>query len=288
MDSLPVLKVPYYPLSPSLPRIRRGIAPLDNGHLSQIDDAEAERIRGEDSVAAGFLRPLASSQNLLDGKGRWCLWLEGVDTSIINSSPELTKRTRALKKFRSESRSRNTQQWQELPEMLIQGQVAHEEYLAIPLEVKDEYEYLPVAHLSPEVVANQSLGVIEEEEFFVAGILSSRIFHLWRKTAKERFDPTTSLTTFALYQTIPVPVMDAGEREEIEHNFDRLLRVRSNFMPNTLAELYSPSFKPNQLRQAHMRLNLAVYSAYHFPNGISEGVICERLFALHQSLITLD
>ena len=286
MDSLPKLKVPYYPLAPRFPRLRTGISPLDNGHLSNISEEEADLIRWKDPEAARFLRPLVSNENLLQGGQRWCFWLEGVDESTIKSSPELSRRTQAVRDFRSKSNSKRTQQWKDSSEMVTQGKEAHKDYLAIPLNVNETYEYLPVTHLSPEVVANQSVGVIEEDEFFVAGILSSRIFHLWKRTTLARFDIPAKMSTFALYQTIPVPVMETEEQMEIEHNFERVLRVRGNFMPNTLAELYSPRFKPDQLRQAHKRLNASVYKAYRFAEDVSEEKICDQLFLLHQRLVT--
>jgi len=286
MDSLPKLKVPYYPLASLFPRLRTGFSPLDSGLLSNISEEDAESIRLQDPVAARFLRPLVSTKDLLRGEKRWCLWLEGVDESTIKSSPELSQRTQALREFRSKSNSKKTQQWKDSSEMVTLGKEAHKDYLAVPLNDNEEYEYLPVTHLSQEVVANQSVGIIEEDEFFVAGILSSRIFHLWKKTAQAHFDLPAKISTFALYQTIPVPVMESDEQLEIEHNFERVLRVRGNFMTNTLAELYSPRFKPDQLRQAHKRLNASVYKAYRFPENISEEDICEQLFILHQRLST--
>ena len=286
MDSLLKLKVPYYPLASRFPRLRTGISPLDNGLLSNFSHDEAEGIRRNDPTAARFLRPLVGDKDLLQGEQRWCLWLEGVDASTIESSPELSRRVEALKKFRSNSKSKKTRQWKDSSEMVTQGKEARKDYLAIPLNVNETYEYLPVTHLSSEVVANQTVGVIEEEEFFVAGILSSRIFHLWKKTTLAHFDIGEKISTFALYQTIPVPVMESEEQMEIEHNFERVLRVRGNFMPNTLAELYSPRFKPDQLRQAHKRLNDSVYKAYRFDEDISEEEICDQLFLLHQRLVT--
>lgn len=286
MDSLPKLRVPHYPITSSFPRLHTGITPLDNGLLSKISQREAESIRDEDPAAARFLRPFVGSDEILNRDERWCLWLAGVDEPTIKSSPELTRRTEALKAYRSKSKSKKTQLWKDSSEMVTQGKEAYKAYLAIPLNVNDTYEYLPVAHLSSEVIANQTVGVIEEEEFFVAGILSSRIFHLWKKTTLAHFDIGEKISTFALYQTIPVPVMESEEQKEIEHNFERVLRVRGNFMPNTLAELYSPSFKPDQLREAHKRLNASVYKAYRFAEDISEEEICDQLFLLHQRLVT--
>ena len=286
MDSLPKLKVPYYPLASRFPRLRTGISPLDSGLLSNISEEDAEVIRREDPAATRFFRPFISNEQLLHGEQTWCFWLEGINEATIKASPELSRRTQALREFRSKSNSKKTQQWKDSPEMVTQGKEAHKDYLAIPLNVNETYEYLPVTHLSPEVVANQSVGVIEEDEFFVAGILSSRIFHLWKRTTLARFDTPAKISTFALYQTIPVPVMETEEQMEIEHNFERVLRVRGNFMPNTLAELYSPRFKPDQLRQAHKRLNASVYKAYRFAEDVSEEEICEQLFLLHQRLVT--
>lgn len=286
-SSLPPLRVPYYPVSRQFPRLHYGISPLDNGFLSNITEETAEKIRRTDPIAASYLRPLASDNNFLNSRLLWCLWLEGVSEETIGSSPELTRRTNAVKEFRSKSRAKKTHEWKNSTEPIGAERKPKREYLAVPTSFSDTYEYLPVARLSPEVISNQTLGIIEEEEFFVAGILSSRIFHLWKKTALTRFAQSHKISTYALYQTIPVPQMQAEEKEEIEHNFDRVLRVRANFARNTLAELYAPNFKPDQLRAAHRRLNSAVYVPYRFTLETPEDEICERLFALHQQLSPL-
>ena len=286
-SSLPPLRVPFYPVSREFPRLHYGLSPLDKGFLTNISEENAEEMRRTDPIASKCLRPLASNNSLLNSNLLWCLWLEGVSEETIHSSPELTRRTNAVREFRSKSLAKKTYEWKDSTEPIGAELQPKREYLAIPTSFSDTYEYLPVVRLSSEVISNQTLGIIEEEEFFVAGILSSRIFYLWKKTALSRFAQSNKISTYALYQTIPVPQMQAAVKEEIEHNFDRVLRVRANFARNTLAELYAPNFKPDQLRTAHRRLSSAVYVPYRFTLDTPEDEICERLFALHQQLSPL-
>ncbi|EQD50981.1 DNA methylase, partial [mine drainage metagenome] len=59
------------PLVP-VPHASFGSMPNDDGNFI-LDDDEAVRLRTADSVAARFLREMASTRQLLHGERRWCL-----------------------------------------------------------------------------------------------------------------------------------------------------------------------------------------------------------------------
>jgi hypothetical protein len=281
----PYLEIPTQPLFDEFPRFRRGFSLEEKGYPSDITRKDAEKIRLEDSIAAQFLRPLFTSDSLLYGSHLWCLWLDGVDEETLYSSPELTHRLKELKKLPTGPSPSHYALRERLSPTPLKRQPPSY-YFAISLEVDESNSYLPVVRLSKQMITNQTSGVIAENEHYVAALLSSRIFQLWKLTALNHFALSEWPNTFELYQTFPVPEMSTREIDDIEHNFDRLLRTRSNFVRNSVGDLYNPAYMPDQLTKAHQRLDAAIFAAYRINLETPEDVICEQLFQLHQQLST--
>jgi len=285
--SRPYLEIPTQPLFNEFPRFRRGFSLEEKGYPSDITRKDAEKIRLEDPIAAQFLRPLFTSDSFLLGPHLWCLWLDGVDEETLHSSPELNHRLKELKKLptgRGVSPSHYALRKRLSPAPLKRQPPSY--YFAISLEVDESNNYLPVVRLSKQTITNQTSGAIAENEHYVAALLSSRIFQLWKLTVLNHFALSEWPNTFELYQTFPVPEMSTREIDDIEHNFDRLLRTRSNFVRNSVGDLYNPAYMPNQLTKAHQRLDAAIFAAYRISLETPEDVICEQLFQLHQQLST--
>lgn len=68
-----------------------GSKPVDEGNLFLTDEGKTEWFNKEPE-AEKFIKPILSSHEFLNGKNRWCLWLEDAELSELKSLPNILKR----------------------------------------------------------------------------------------------------------------------------------------------------------------------------------------------------
>jgi hypothetical protein len=267
------------PLSYETPRMDFGSMPNDGGYLSDIDEEEAERIRVSDQVAAKYLRRLVGGRELIHNTTRYCLWLEGADPNDIRTSPELSKRVQAVKDQRSASKREATKKLANRPTEFGEIRQPKSAYLAVPLITSHDRDYLQVAPLGPEVVANNKIGIIEHKSLDTFGIVVSRVFTVWNKAVSGRLKSDLNVSITLTYNNFPFPSLNEVQREAIERGAESVLTARSSFAYNTLADLYGQNSMPPALRRAHESLDTAVLKAFGLrPTATNEDILA-TLFA---------
>lgn len=283
-ESTKILKARLTPLSPHLPHIHRGSSAADRGILSRITATEAQRIRESDPIAAQFLRPIVSDKSVLSESKTWCLWLEGVDRSVIKSSRELSRRVEQVERVRLSSKTKSTQDGAERGNEFQDIRQPNTDYLAIPLSLGDDHEYIPVASFRPDVVAHYTLGVIDTDHLFAFGVVSCKIFRYWKRNAGTRFSGQTKAGFSPIYNAFPLPAPTTEQKQRVEKGARGVLLSRQYFLGNTLEELYSARMKPSQLKQSHIELNHSVYPIFDLPVAATENEVIARLFELYEQM----
>jgi hypothetical protein len=76
---------------PGLPRILQGSKPVDGGHLIFSEDEKADFIAREPE-AAPWMRRYLGGEELINGRGRWCLWLKDISPAALKQLPLVRER----------------------------------------------------------------------------------------------------------------------------------------------------------------------------------------------------
>ena len=79
-----------------------GNKPADGGNLI-IESADYEKFISEEPNAKPFIKPLLGATEYINGKKRWCLWLEGISPADIRKCPKVMERIRKCKEMRENS-----------------------------------------------------------------------------------------------------------------------------------------------------------------------------------------
>lgn len=225
-----------------------------------------------------------TEKNLLSGSKTWCLWLEGVSPSDIDSSPELSRRVAKVEKIRLSSKNKSSQSSATRSNEFQEIRQPKGDYLAVPLSLDDEHEYLPVASFQPDIVAHYTLGVIDTDHLFAFGVVSCKIFRYWKRNAGTRFSTQKKVGFSPIYNTFPLPAPTNLQKQKVETGARGVLRSRQYFLGNTLEELYSARMKPSQLKQSHIELNQAVYPIFDLSLAATEAAIMQRLLDLYDQM----
>ena len=87
-----------------------------------------------------------------------------------------------------------------------------------------------------------------------------------------------------VYNSFPFPKISNEKKEEIKQAAEEVLVTREFYPEKTLAELYDPDKMPQDLREAHARLDDIVESCYPGYPFASDEARLECLFKLYEKM----
>ena len=90
-----------------VPEIRFGNQPIDGGFLILSAD-ERTALLASHPAASSLIRPYVGAEEFLNGGDRFCLWLVGVEPSLIRQIPPITERIEQVRRFRLTSKREET------------------------------------------------------------------------------------------------------------------------------------------------------------------------------------
>ena len=272
------------PLSSSTKIMDNGSKPTDDGNLSNIDAETAEDIRKTDPIASKYLRRIVGGRELIHGDERYCLWLLGADPKDIKASKVLSERVNAVREFRAASKDAQTRRDADKPTEFQAIRQPTKNYLAIPIITSEARDYVPMIFLPGDAIINNKISFVEECDLLTFGILTSSIFNTWNKAVSGRTRNDTVVSNTITYNNFPFLYGNKDENSRLEVAAEEVLKVRSSFASNSLADLYSVISMPSALLRAHRRVDDAVLKIYGLKQDASDSQILRKLFDLYAEM----
>ena len=272
------------PLHPDTQKMEKGSVPADGGFLSKISPAEAAEIEATDIVAAKYLRRLVGAQELIHNDERYCLWLLGADPTDLRTSPTLSARIKSVREMRLASPKKATQRDAERPSEFQEIRQPEADYIAVPKVSSETRDYVPVAHLAADVIANDLIFVVADGGLTTFGYLCSKPFNVWNKVVSGRLESRLRVSNTITYNNFPFPTLTDEQRTRIEAGAQSVLGARELYPNSSLADLYNPDGMPSELRKAHHTLDRAVLGAFGLKSDSSDERILETLFGRYSEL----
>ncbi len=269
------------PICTGYPQMNFGNMPADGGKLI-LSTEEKNELIGREPAAQKFIKPLIGAEEFINGKQRWCIWLYGEDESRYNLIPDFRKRITELKRIRKES---SRPQLADIPHLFAQiTQPMGTPFIIIPRATSERREYIPIGYLDENNIAADSCMVIGTKNVSLFGLLMSHIHMIWVKTVGGRLKTDYRYSAQLCYNTFPFPKISAEKKEEIKQAAEEVLVTREFYPDKTLAELYDPDKMPQDLREAHARLDDIVESCYPGYPFASDEARLECLFKLYEKM----
>jgi hypothetical protein len=263
-----------------------GSKPTDEGYLSNISSEEVEVIRASDEIAAKYLRKIIGAAELINGKERYCLWLVDASPSDIKSSKVISERATAVKSMRSSSTKAMTQRDAATPTLFQEIRQPKSNYLAVPRVSSERRDYVPLALMNPEVIANDALLTIADADPVTFALLNSRIFNLWNETVSGRLESRFRISAEITYNNFPFPELTPEVRQALETTGQKILDARAQYPSETLATLYDPISMPTCLRKVHEENDKVTLKAYGLKPNAQSAEILSELFNRYEALTT--
>ena len=263
-----------------------GNMPNEGGFLI-LSAEEKDDLISKDPATEEFIRPLLGSEELINGNGRYCLWLQGVEPEKIKRSPEVMRRVEAVRTKRLMSTRDETKRLAETPTLFGEIRQPQQDYLAIPEVSSENRKYIPIAFLSKNVIATNKLYTMSGADLYDFGVMTSLMHMAWIRAVAGRLESRYQYSAGIVYNNFPWPGVTRKSDlwVGVEEAAQAVLDARAAHPEATLADLYDPSTMPADLLKAHHQLDKAVDACYEKKVFKSEPERLEFLFERYQRLV---
>lgn len=218
-----------------------------------------------DPIAAAYLRPFVGSEELVNGRHRWCLWMTELDPLDLGRSAVLRARVEGVRQMRLKSKASSTKAMASTPHLFGQRSGGYKTaYLGIPRVVSENRPYYLAARLGPEVIPSDRLFTAPDPDGLLFGVISSTMFLTWQLTVGNRLESRPSFSNTLVWNNFPLPGLDHPTRAAIIAAGRRVQQVREA-EGSSLASLYGSTLT-SPLLESHAALDEAVDHAFSVEN----------------------
>ena len=271
------------PLNDSTPIILMGSTMVDDGNFNFTPDELKEFLQKE-PAAKKFIHPLIGSEEFINGKQRFCLWLKDAPPNEIKKLPQVFQHVKNVRNFRLKSNRAGTRKGADNPQCFLEIRQPQTNYILIPKVSSERRQYIPIGFLDKNFIAVNTALVIPNAELFHFGVLTSSVHNSWMRAVAGRLKSDYQYSATLVYNNFVWCQPSDIQRKKIERTAQNILDVRKNFPDASLADLYDPTLMPTDLRKAHTENDKAVLTAYGFDKDFSENEIVGELIKFHQKI----
>ncbi|RKV74308.1 MAG: class I SAM-dependent DNA methyltransferase, partial [Neisseria sp.] len=246
----------------NIPEMVFGNMPNDGGHLI-LTTYEKDALLEKDPTAEKWIKRLLGSEEFLNGKERWCIWLNGISEQELadmpSKHPEIHQRIEKVRAIRSESKRKETKILAETPHLF--GEIRHPtsgNYILVPSTTSERREYVPMDFFNTETISSNANLMIPNATLYEFSILTSAMHNDWMRTVAGRLESRYRYSGTIVYNNFPWPEADEAKKAHIAELAEDILLIRADYPDQTLAQLYDPDKMPPPLKEAHLRLDAAV------------------------------
>jgi len=268
-----------------IPEIGIGNKPIDGGFYLFKDEEKAAFVKKE-PVAEKYFKRWFGSDEFINRRPRWCLWLGDANPVELLKLPECMKRVNAVRDFRLASKSAGTVKLAERPTHFHVENMPKGNYLLIPRVSSEKRAYIPIGFMTPDVLCSDSAHLIPDAALYHFGILTSSVHNAWTRAVCGRLESRYRYSKEVVYNNFPWPAVEPKQRGKIEQTAQAILDAREKYPEATLADLYGNMLLFPELLKAHRANDAAVMEAYGFDKKLDESQIVALLLQRYQKLIT--
>lgn len=266
-----------------IPEIGIGNKPIDGGFYL-FKDEEKNAFVAKEPGSEKYFRRWYGSDEFINRRPRWCLWLGDANPVDLLKLPECMKRIEAVRDYRLASPSAGTVKLADRPTRFHVENMPKGNYLLIPKVSSERRRYIPVGFMTPEVLSSDLVFIIPDATLYHFGILTSLVHNAWMRVVCGRLKSDFRYSKDIVYNNFPWPTPTEPQKSKIEQTAQSILDARQIYPEASLADMYGNLVLFPELMKAHRANDLAVLEAYGFPKDATESEIVARLFKMYQEL----
>lgn len=270
-----------------VPKIRVGSLPRSSAFT--VTKEERPEFIKDNPICEKWIKPYIGSDEFINAKERYCLWLKGADIKEIRSCKMVMERVELVRAARLASPALTTRRTAETPTLFAVDAQPDTNYLIIPQVSSERRRYIPVGFMSPNIIASNLVFVVPDATMYHFGVLTSNVHNAWMRVTCGRMKSDYRYGGDLVYNNFPWPTPTDEQRSRIEQTAQGILDARALYPDASLADLYDPLTMPPELRKAHAANDRAVMQAYGFDwKSMSEADCVAALMKMYQELVSKE
>ena len=261
-----------------------GNMPRDGGNLLMDADL-ARNVMADDAVARSFIKRFIGSEELINGKLRYCFWIEDDEVDAANASELISQRLKLVVENRSNSPAESTRSFAKKPYRFVQiAGVAKETAIVVPTVSSESREYLPVGFVTADTIVSNLAFALYDAPLWNMALIASRLHLVWIATVCGKLETRYRYSNTIGWNTFPVPTLTEKNKADLTRCAEDILLAREHHFPATIADLYDPENMPADLRAAHDRNDEVLERIYIGRRFKSDTERLEKLFDLYTKM----
>ena len=266
-----------------LPEMRRGNMPNDHEYL-RLSPSERHEILVKYPNAERFIRLQIGADELINGIERYCYWISDEDLDKAKEIPQIRTAIDNTYNYRINSKDVTLHAQANKSHQFREFFSCGKKSLVIPIVSSERREIIPIAFVPEHTIVPNSAQVVYNANLLVFALINSRLHNVWVRATAGRLENRFRYSIFLCYNTYPVPKLTTAEKEGLERLAQNILNIRDENFDMTLGEMYNPETMPEELREAHHQLDLAVERIYRTEPFTSDEERLEHLFKLYAKM----
>jgi hypothetical protein len=268
-----------------LPPMDCGSKPADGGGLIlRTIEYQTEIEPG----AKKFIKPYLGSDEYIDGKLRFCIWLEQNEVEEAKRYLFIRQRLEFVNQFRKNSTKAKTKEQAATP--FAFAEIRHgkgsniDVPLIIPIHTSENRSALPVGALTKGAVVSNAAFALYDAPLWNLALIASRLHLVWIATVCGKLETRYRYSNILGWNTFPVPALTEKNKADLTRCAENILLAREAHFPATIADLYDPDDMPADLCDAHERNDEVlerIYIGRRFKNDTER---LEKLFELYTKM----
>lgn len=263
-----------------VPSMDYGSKPADGGALI-LDNSEKNKLN---KFEIQYVKKYVGSDDFINGIKRYCLWIENKDFPEALKSEFISERIDAVRKMRINSKKKATRDDAKIPYKFSECRYKDSECIIIPSVSSERREYIPIGFLNSGTVVSNSAFAIYDAPLWLFSILTSKMHMAWVKIVGGRLETRYRYSVQLCYNTFPFPSISEIQKKELEELAQCILDIRDQHFDMTLGEMYNPETMPEDLKEVHHNLDVAVERCYRQEPFSSDEERLEYLFKLYAKM----
>jgi hypothetical protein len=261
-----------------------GNMPRDGGHLFLT--AEEARDFRKDPATSSYVRRFLGSDELINGKLRFCLWIEDGEVEAARMDRRIADRLSLVADNRRQSPAESTRTFADLPHRFVQiAGTAERSAIVVPRVSSENRDYLPADLVGGDCIIGDRNFALYDAPLWNMGLIVSRLHWVWIGTVCVRLRTDFSYSNTLGWNTFPVPLLTGKNLDDLTRSSEEILIARERHFPCTIAELYNPQGMPDDLRAAHRQNDAVVEHIYFGRQMKNDTDRLESLFSLYRKAV---
>lgn len=266
-----------------VPEIGMGNQPIDGGNYLFKDDEKEEFVQKEPGSEKYFKRWYGSDE-FINRRPRWCLWLGDANPMDLIKLPECMKRIENVREFRLSSSRASTIKLADRPTRFQTENMPKGHYIVIPEVSSQRRRYVPMGYMDDSVLCSNKVRLMPDASLYHFGILNSSVHMAWMRVVCGRLKSDYDYSIKIVYNNFPWPDVSEEQKAKIEETAQAILNARQAYPDASMADLYGNLIVFPDLMKAHRANDAAVLEAYGFPKDATESDIVARLFKMYREI----